>query len=310
VVTGVRIPYTLLILRDRAEEARKAHNLEVIGSNPIPATTKIVVCVCFVFFTNTEIKDPSKRRVFFCLFGIIPYICKTNKQTNMPDFNINQRFEFLQDLTSMVVCGVTPSLIVTGEGGLGKTHTVNSTIQNANMEPSEYTSFKGYSTARGLYNTLYDHNGKLIIFDDCDSVLEDKVAVNILKSALDSYETRQITWMAKMNRNDEYPQQFNFTGRIIFISNKDRSKIDGAILSRSLVVDLTMSPEEKIERMGFIINDILPEFDLASKIEALEFLDENKDKTSLNIRSLIMISKIRQTFPDTWRNLATYMINS
>ncbi len=228
----------------------------------------------------------------------------------MPDFNINQRFDFLQDLTSMVVCGVTPSLIVTGEGGLGKTHTVNKTIAEGNVEPSEWISFKGYSTPRGLYNTLFDHNGKLIIFDDCDSVLEDKVALNILKSALDSYETRQITWMAKMNRNDEYPQQFNFTGRIIFISNKDRSKIDGAILSRSLVVDLGMTPEEKIQRMNFIIEDILPEFDLTAKVEALQFLDENKDKTNLNIRTLIMITKIRQTFPDTWRNLATYMINS
>ena len=228
----------------------------------------------------------------------------------MPDFNINQRFDFLQDLTSMVVCGVTPSLIVTGEGGLGKTHTVNKTIAEGNVEPSEWVSFKGYSTARGLYNTLFDHNGKLIIFDDCDSVLEDKVALNILKSALDSYETRQITWMAKMNRNDEYPQQFNFTGRIIFISNKDRSKIDGAILSRSLVVDLGMTPDEKIQRMNFIIEDILPEFDLTAKVEALQFLDENKDKTNLNIRTLIMITKIRQTFPDTWRNLATYMINS
>jgi len=228
----------------------------------------------------------------------------------MPDFNINQRFDFLKDLTSMVVCGVTPSLIVTGEGGLGKTHTVTSTIQEGNVEPSEWVSFKGYSTPRGLYNTLFDHNGKLIIFDDCDSVLEDKVALNILKSALDSYETRQITWMAKMNRNDEYPQQFNFTGCIIFISNKDKSKIDGAILSRSLVVDLTMTPEEKIDRMNFIIEDILPEFDLTSKKEALEFLDENKDKTNLNIRSLIMISKIRQTFPETWKSLATYMINS
>jgi hypothetical protein len=228
----------------------------------------------------------------------------------MPEFNINQRFDFLKDLTSMVVCGVTPSLIVTGEGGLGKTHTVNQTIQEGNMEPSEWVSFKGYSTPRGLYNTLFDHNGKLIIFDDCDSVLEDKVALNILKSALDSYETRQISWMAKMNRNDEYPQQFNFTGRIIFISNKDKSKIDGAILSRSLVVDLGMTPDEKIQRMNFIIEDILPEFDLDCKKEALEFLDENKDKTNLNIRSLIMISKIRQTFPDTWKSLATYMINS
>jgi len=228
----------------------------------------------------------------------------------MPDFNINERFEFLQDLTSMVVNGVTPSLIVTGEGGLGKTHTVNSTIENCELQSNEWVSFKGYSTPRGLYNTLFDNNGKLIIFDDCDSVLEDKVALNILKSALDSYETRQISWMAKMNRNDEYPQQFNFTGRIIFISNKDKSKIDGAILSRSLVVDLSMTPDEKIQRMNYILEDILPEFDMATKTDALQFLADNKEQTNLNIRSLIMISKIRQTFPETWENLAKYMINS
>jgi len=228
----------------------------------------------------------------------------------MPDFNINERFEFLQDLTSMVVNEVTASLIVTGEGGLGKTHTVNSTIENCELQPTEWVSFKGYSTPRGLYNTLFDNNGKLIIFDDCDSVLEDKVALNILKSALDSYETRQISWMAKMNRNDEYPQQFNFTGRIIFISNKDKSKIDGAILSRSLVVDLSMTPDEKIQRMNYILEDILPEFDMSTKTDALQFLADNREQTNLNIRSLIMISKIRQTFPETWENLAKYMINS
>jgi hypothetical protein len=228
----------------------------------------------------------------------------------MSQFNINQRFEFLSDLTSMVVLGATPSLVVTGEGGLGKTHTVNETIKGLEIPDTNWVSFKGYSTARGLYNTLFDHNGKLIIFDDCDSVLEDKVAQNILKSALDSYETRQISWMAKMNKSDEYPNQFNFTGRIIFISNKDKSKIDGALLSRSLTVDLSMTPQEKIDRMSFILGTILPEFDLEVKSDALSFLDENKDKTNLNIRTLIIVSKIRKQFPDTWKNLAEYMINS
>ena len=228
----------------------------------------------------------------------------------MSQFNINQRFEFLSDLTSMVVLGATPSLLVTGEGGLGKTHTVNQTIKGLEIPDTNWVSFKGYSTARGLYNTLFDHNGKLIIFDDCDSVLEDKVAQNILKSALDSYETRQISWMAKMNKSDEYPNQFNFTGRIIFISNKDKSKIDGAILSRSLTVDLSMTPQEKIDRMAFILETILPEFDLEVKSDALSFLDGNKDKTNLNIRTLIIVSKIRKQFPDTWKNLAEYMINS
>jgi hypothetical protein len=225
-------------------------------------------------------------------------------------FDINQRFSFLQDLTSMVVMGATPSLIVTGEGGLGKTHTVTKTIKDNSLSESEWVTFKGYSTARGLYNTLFDHNGKLILFDDCDSVLEDKVAINILKSALDSYETRQITWMAKMTKSDEYPNQFNFTGRVIFISNKDKSKIDGSILSRSLTVDLTMTPSEKIERMRFILNNILPEYSIEVKSDSLNFLEQMKESTNLNLRTLIMISKIRAQFPDTWQNLATYMIQS
>jgi len=228
----------------------------------------------------------------------------------MATFNINQRFNFLQDLTSMVISGSTPSLLVLGEGGLGKTHTVTETIKELNLDDNDWVTFKGYSTARGLYNTLFDHNGKLIVFDDCDSVLEDKVALNILKSALDSYETRQITWMAKMTKSDEYPNQFNFTGRVIFISNKDRSKIDGAILSRSLTVDLSMTPQEKIERMSFILPRILPTVPLDVKVDALNFLDQNKDSAQLNLRTLIMVSKIRRQFPDTWQDLATYMIQS
>ena len=225
-------------------------------------------------------------------------------------FTINQKFDFLTDLTSMVVNDITPSLIVVGPGGLGKTHTVKSTIILNGLGDSEYVFFKGYSTARGLYNTLFDNNGKLIVFDDCDSVLEDKVALNILKSALDSYETREISWMSKMNKGDVYPNQFNFTGRVIFISNKNKDKIDEAVLSRSLTVDLSMTPTEKIERMEFILEDILPEYDMDVKTDALNFLTINKDNCQLNMRTLIMISKMRRTFPDTWTNLANFMIKS
>ena len=228
----------------------------------------------------------------------------------MPDFSINQRFNFLDNLTKMVIYDITPSLIVTGEGGLGKTHSVSQSIGGAGLENNEYVFFKGYSTARGLYNTLYDNNGKLIIFDDCDSVLEDKIAVNILKSALDSYENRQISWMAKMNRNDEYPQQFNFTGRIIFISNKSKEDMNEAILSRSLTVDLTMTPSDKVERMSAILGSILPEYTLEAKTEALDFLKTVKDEVSLNMRMLIMVTKMRATYPTNWRDMAKYMVKS
>ena len=226
------------------------------------------------------------------------------------EFNINQKFNFLKDLTSMVVNDITPSMVVVGEGGLGKTHSVKTTIAENGLEDNEYVFFKGYSTARGLYNTLFDNNGKLIVFDDCDSVLEDKVALNILKSALDSYETREISWMAKMTKGDVYPNQFKFTGRVIFISNKNKDKMDEAVLSRSLTVDLSMTSTEKIERMEFILEDILPDYDMDVKTDALNFLTINKDNCQLNMRTLIMISKMRRTFPDTWTNLANFMIKS
>lgn len=225
-------------------------------------------------------------------------------------FDINQKFNFLRDLTKMVVNGITPSIIIVGDGGLGKTHTVKSTITEANIDENSYTFIKGYSTARGLYNTLYDNNGKIIIFDDCDSVLDDRVAVNILKSALDSYDSREISWLSKMAKSDEYPNKFEFTGRIIFISNKRKSSIDGAILSRSLTVDLTMTPSEKILRMKHILPHILPDYETKIKEEALNFLDQNKDKCQLNMRTLIMISKIRLAHPESWKQLSTYMINS
>jgi hypothetical protein len=238
------------------------------------------------------------------------YYKSLQKQRNMATFTINQRFEFLGNLTQMVIGGVTPSLIIVGEGGLGKTHSVTQTIKANDVEEDCYIFLKGYSTARGLYNTLYDNNGKLIIFDDCDSVLEDKVAINILKSALDSYERRTISWMAKMNKSDEYPQQFDFTGRIIFISNKSKEKIDEAIRTRSLTVDLTMTPDDKIERMGSILGSILPEYSIEVKKQALDFLKTVKDDVSLNMRMLIMVTKMASTYPDTWRGLASYMVKS
>lgn len=220
-------------------------------------------------------------------------------------FNVNQRFDFTEKLAIMVAKGSTPSLVVTGEGGLGKTHSVLQAV-NSVLEEEDYVVQKGYSTPKGLYNFLYDNNGKLIIFDDCDSVLEKPVSLNILKGALDSYDKRIISWESAA-RGDEYPNKFEFTGKVIFISNKKRDSIDQAVCSRSFVVDLSMSPAEKIERMETVLNKICPEIPYEKKKDALDLLNKHKDTIKdLNFRTLIKVSKIRSTFDSDWENLATY----
>jgi hypothetical protein len=60
-----------------------------------------------------------------------------------------------------------------------------------------FTQIKGFSTAKNMFRTLYENNGSTIIFDDCDSILKDAIAINILKAALDSYDKRVITWVLK-----------------------------------------------------------------------------------------------------------------
>jgi len=203
------------------------------------------------------------------------------------EFNINERFSFLENFTDMVINDLTPSLLVCGEGGLGKTHSVTSKINSSGFqEDIDYVIIKGYSTPKALYATLYENQNKLIVFDDCDSVLKDPISLNILKGALDNYKTRTISWLSKGFANNDLPSSFNFTGRVIFISNLTLSKMDGAVRSRTLSVDLTMTLKDKIERMRAIVNEIEPNYSMDIKLKVLDFLDKNKENAKeFNMRT-------------------------
>ena len=242
-------------------------------------------------------------------------------------FGINKRFEFVEKLVSMVATGVQPSAIITGEGGLGKTYTVTKTLNThgykdisdladfqvgtlLNMRKC-FTMVKGYSTPKGLYRTLYENNKSIIVFDDCDSVLKDPVALNILKSALDSYGKRIISWNADI-RDPDLPRSFNFEGRVIFISNLDDGKIDQAIRSRSMMIDLSMTTDQKIERMETIAasDEFLPEYDKSIINDALGLIREIKEECKeISLRTLISVSKVRSSNKD-WKDLATYMLTA
>jgi len=242
-------------------------------------------------------------------------------------YDINTRFGFVEKLVSMVAAGVQPSAVITGEGGLGKTYTVTKTLEaNGLQDISDLADFqvgtvlnarkcftfvKGYSTPKGLYRTLFENNKGTIVFDDCDAVLKDPVALNILKSALDSYGKRIISWNADM-RDDDLPRSFNFEGRVIFISNMSQDKIDQAIRSRSMMIDLSMTLSQKIDRMEHIAlsDEFLPEYDVECKKDALSLIREIKDDCKeISLRTLISVTKVRASNKD-WKDLATYMLTA
>ena len=241
-------------------------------------------------------------------------------------FTINQRFGFLGDMVSMLAKGDQASVVVSGPGGLGKSYTVSQALTDAGMvdvslldefdigdkinTAKSFRVIKGYSTPKGLYRTLYENKDGVVVFDDCDSVLKDPVSLNLLKAALDSYDRRVISWRADL-RDEDLPQAFEFKGRVVFISNLPAEALDQAIITRSMAVDVSMTNEQKIDRMRFLLDQsgFMPEYEKACKADALNLIDSLKDKVKeLSLRTLIQVTKIRKSAGAKWKDLAEYTI--
>lgn len=252
-------------------------------------------------------------------------------QTVEKEFSINERFKIMEDYVDMVAKRELASTLVTGEGGLCKTFTVMKSLRDSGLQDVAkmeigarldgyrgYVVVKGYSTPKGLYRTLYENRNQVIVFDDCDNVLKDPTAVNLLKAALDSYDERVITWNSEgfSNNDDDLPKRFNFEGGVIFISNMPKHKIPQAIRSRAMCADVGMTRSEIIERMRVIVqaDEFMPEYEMTAKMEAVEFVAENAYNPmiqELNLRSLVNVIKARTSKPESWQRLGLYsMANS
>jgi hypothetical protein len=209
-------------------------------------------------------------------------------------------FNNLERLTKMVGRGIQPSLVITGGAGLGKTYLVKKTLTDMGLEEAkQFVHFKGRATAAGLFVTLYENSDKIIVLDDCDSVFKDMDAVNMLKAALDSYDTRKLSYISTKPLKDAYgdpvPRHFEFTGKIIFISNISQSKLDEAIKSRSFVSDISMNTKQMFQRIDDLKTQIETKIPNEVKDKALEImkgLEKKYDGVEINLRSFIKACRI------------------
>jgi hypothetical protein len=209
-------------------------------------------------------------------------------------------FDNLTRLTKMVARGVQPSLLVTGGAGLGKTFLVKQTLQSCGLRESyEFVHYKGRSTAAGMFITLFQNSNKIVVFDDCDSIFKDADAVNMLKAALDSYDTRRISYITSKPLKDEHgdpiPSTFEFTGKVIFISNISQSALDEAIKSRSFVADIALTTQQMFERIESLMQKMEPSIPLPAKQQAfalMQKLDSKFEGVQINLRSFIKAARI------------------
>jgi len=243
---------------------------------------------------------------------------------------IRTRFAILDEMAAATTKGGIRAMIVSGPPGVGKSFGVEQQLEKAATfdriagKPLKYEIVKGAMTALGLYATLFKHSDKnhVLVFDDCDSVLLDDLALNILKAALDSGKRRKIYWNSdsSMLRREGIPDSFEFNGSCIFITNikfdhlKSKKLQDHleALQSRCHFLDLTIDTErDKMLRIkqvhqdtdGGLFRDYYFEGDEGEQV--IQFMWEQKARLrELSMRMALKIADLIKISPTNWKALA------
>jgi hypothetical protein len=180
---------------------------------------------------------------------------------------------------------------------------------------------KGAMSSIGLYTKLYEFSDakNVLVFDDCDDILQEELSLNILKGALDSSQRRFISWNtdSRILRSEGVPDRFEFKGSAIFITNikfehvrskKLRSHLD-ALESRCHYMDLEMDTNrEKLLWIRQITNQGMLdhfEFEPVVREELLDFIVENQDSLrELSLRMVLKVAQLRKAMPIVWKAYA------
>lgn len=208
----------------------------------------------------------------------------------------------------MTVSGAANALFIAGRGGIGKTFTVEKVLKDAGLSDGNgYFKNTGTASAAGIYSLLFKNQDGIILFDDSDDALKDQESRNIFKAATDTNKIRKLVWN-KMGKNvvepDEYedpqelidanliPRFFNFTGKVIFISNLKMDKLDpdGALRTRAFMIEIDPTETEIYDFMETIVGKIKLDgdfdLDLKTRTSVVDMLRKGKSKQSANLRKL------------------------
>lgn len=248
--------------------------------------------------------------------------------TNAEDTAILMRmcdtFDILYDMSEAVAEGKIKGMVVFGPPGVGKSHNVKEALLNEaaiNHEfGSRYKIVSGHMTTVNLYMLLYKYRyaNNVIVLDDVDSALGTAESLNLLKAALDTTDTRTISYMAESRtlEKNNIPKSFVFSGGIIVITNIDMANYTGknrehmaAIISRCHYLDLSI--KTKHEKMLWLKHVTIQGGMLKKRLtdeqaaEVIAFVDKHQNNMrELSLRMMSKVADLRVTNPNDWQKVA------
>jgi len=308
----------IYIYGNGSNESVAIHHTE---NGDIEITTQPSITACKPFVTSYKRENNiMSMSVGYDRQAVYDGECEggNQKTTKRSMFSVLKRFEMLDTTVKMICDGFHTSIVLAGQGGLGKSETtrlamVEHGLKEAEslqvpMTSGEYIKVSGATSPSELYSLLYTHRREgVIMFDDCDSVFKDETSCNILKAVLDTSPTRTVTWLSPYIESMGLPTTFDFSAKIVFISNREVKKIPQAVISRSMTLDLQFTQAEVIERIGQLAPVIFPEFAESEIQEIMDLIAENVGVISdLNLRTLIKIGRVFKSGCKDWKSVAIF----
>ena len=240
---------------------------------------------------------------------------------------IAARFSILDEMAEAVSTSKVRAMIVSGPPGIGKSYGVERALEKRSMfddianQKRKFEVVKGAMSAIGLYKKLYEHSSKghVVCFDDCDAILYDDLALNLLKAALDTTPRRTLHWNTESRTlmAEGMPNSFEFNGGVIFITNikfdnvKSKKLQDHlqALQSRCHYLDLTIdSMKDRMLRIKQICRaGMLEKYHMSAETEQdlIQFIIDNKEKLrEISLRMVLKIADLWKMAPDKYKMLA------
>jgi hypothetical protein len=210
----------------------------------------------------------------------------------------------------LLMSNATNSIYLAGRGGTGKTQNVEDELHAAGKTDGDgFFKVTGSASTAGIYRILFQNRKEILLFDDSDGALADQDSRNLFKAASDTKRVRKISWQKggkayvdpddydweNEGEQDELPRSFEFTGKIIFISNLPLNKLDpdGALRTRGYVLNVDPFDYELIDFMRKIANKIPLDVDYKlseqDRLEVVDIIAKRGTSTSklLNLRMLV-----------------------
>ena len=246
---------------------------------------------------------------------------------------ITTTFKYIEKLAAAAQKNQITGLIISGPAGVGKSFGVEKVLERLNFQhlvantgKEKFEIITGGTSPIGLYKKLWDNRdeGRVLVFDDCDSALNDELMINMLKAAMDTKKKRKLCWMKESRTLAEegIPNNFTFEGSIIFLTNlkfdhaprKIAPHLD-AIMSRVHYLDLCLdSRREQLLRVKQVVDaGMLDKHNLNEKTkkDVVQYVYDNVGYLKeLSLRTVLKVADLAMIDANNWSEPADYTVLS